>query len=125
MKQEIDHHFLSTLKLYHLKDLPEFLRDFQERQEARRMEIVSKLMLEEEQKKRQDKRHALLVHPPARVAQSMALKRRQQRLLQNLMPLSAHSEREVKKNCSSRAIGNTKKYQYSIIVWFLIFMMME
>lgn len=74
-----------------------FCREFQERQKARRMEIVSKLLLEEEQIEKVKNRQALLTHPPPRVTQSMALKRREQRLLQNLPPLSAHSEREVDK----------------------------
>ncbi|XP_026780950.3 cilia- and flagella-associated protein 74 [Pangasianodon hypophthalmus] len=90
---------MNSIKLMHLhkaqEDLHRKQEELQERQKTRRMEIVSKLLLEEEQKERLNKRHALLIHPPPRVTQSMVLKRREQRLLQNLLPLSAHSDREL------------------------------
>lgn len=69
---------------------PEYRREFQERQKARRMEIVSKLLVEEEQKERLKKQH-----PPAPVTQRKVLKRREQKLLKDLLPLSAPVEREV------------------------------
>lgn len=88
----------SLLRPCHLKALCEICREFLERQKGRQMEIVSKLLLEDEQKKRVKKLNVPIIHPSARVTQSKALKRREQRLLQNLMPRSAHSEGEVKKN---------------------------
>ncbi|XP_060787631.1 cilia- and flagella-associated protein 74 [Neoarius graeffei] len=97
-KQLLEEAGMNSIRLMHLHKIQEDLHrkqeEFQEKQKARRMEIVSKLLLEERQKERLKKRHALLVRPPPRVTQSMVLKRREQRLLQNLPPLSAHSERE-------------------------------
>ncbi|XP_053480675.1 cilia- and flagella-associated protein 74 isoform X3 [Ictalurus furcatus] len=98
-KQLLQEAGMNSIKLMHLhkaqEDLQRKQEEFQARQKARQMEIVSKLLLEEEQKERLNKRHVLLIHPPPRVTQSMALKRREQRLLQNLLPLSAQSETEL------------------------------
>ncbi|KAF5907241.1 cilia- and flagella-associated protein 74 isoform X1, partial [Clarias magur] len=93
---------MDSKKLIHLHKAQEnFYRkqeELQERQKARRMEIASKLRLEEEHKERLKKQQTLLKHPPARVTQSRMLKRREQRLLQNLLPLPAHSEEEIIQN---------------------------
>ncbi|KAK3565900.1 hypothetical protein QTP86_020311 [Hemibagrus guttatus] len=102
---------MNSFKLMHMhkaqEDLHRKQEEFEERQKARRMEIVSKLLLEEEQKERLKKRHALLTHPPAHVTQSMVLKRREQRLLQNLLPLSAHTERElIQDRCPTRPVSS-------------------
>ncbi|GAA6108298.1 cilia- and flagella-associated protein 74 isoform X1 [Tachysurus ichikawai] len=90
---------LNSFKLMHMhKAQEEFNRkqeEFQERQKARRMEIVSKLLVEEEQKERLKKQH-----PPAPVTQRKVLKRREQKLLKDLLPLSAPVERELIQNKS-------------------------
>ncbi|XP_060737594.1 cilia- and flagella-associated protein 74 [Tachysurus vachellii] len=90
---------LNSFKLMHMhKAQEEFNRkqeEFQERQKARRLEIVSKLLVEEEQKERLKKQH-----PPAPVTQRKVLKRREQKLLKDLLPHSASVERELIQNRS-------------------------
>ncbi|KAI4895097.1 hypothetical protein NFI96_026229 [Prochilodus magdalenae] len=90
---------MNSLKLMHLQKAQEDLRrkeeEFQDRQTARRMEIVSKLLLEEEMKDKLEKRQALLFPPtPPHVTQSIALKQREQRLLQTLLSPSPQAEKE-------------------------------
>ncbi|XP_049341934.1 cilia- and flagella-associated protein 74 isoform X1 [Astyanax mexicanus] len=88
---------VNSIRLMHLQKAQEDLHRkqeaFQERQKARRIEIVSKLLLEDEMK---EKRQALLYQPtPPHVTQSSALKQREQRLLQSILPPSTPAEREA------------------------------
>lgn len=82
------------------------------------MEIVSKLLLEEKQKERQKKRQAQIIHLPPLVNQSMARKQREQRQLQDLLPLSAHSEREVEKAIT--ATKNISVFYIMVLIFILI-----
>ncbi|XP_036435612.1 LOW QUALITY PROTEIN: cilia- and flagella-associated protein 74 [Colossoma macropomum] len=90
---------VNSIKLMHLQkaqeDLHKKQEEFQERQKARRIEIVSKLLLEEEMKEKLEKRQALLFPPtPPHMTESAALKRREQRLLKSILPPPPRAERE-------------------------------
>ncbi|XP_037391877.1 cilia- and flagella-associated protein 74 isoform X2 [Pygocentrus nattereri] len=90
---------VNSIKLMHLQKAQEDLHrkqeEFQERQKARRIEIVSKLLLEEEMKEKLEKRQALLFpSTPPHMTQSAVLKRREKRLLQSILPLPPQAERE-------------------------------
>ncbi|XP_062855274.1 cilia- and flagella-associated protein 74 [Trichomycterus rosablanca] len=91
---------MNSIKIFHTHKAQEGhnrkQEEFQERQKARRMEIRSKLLLEDTQKEREVKRQALH-HPssPPHVMQSMALKRQELWLLQSLLPPSAPPKRET------------------------------
>ncbi|TSL97243.1 Cilia- and flagella-associated protein 74 [Bagarius yarrelli] len=95
-KQSLQDAGMNTIKLMHLhkaqEDLHKKQEEFQERQKARRMEIVSKLQLEEEQKERLKKQQARFSEPPECATQCMVLKRGGRRLLK---PQSVHSDKEV------------------------------
>ncbi|KAI5621910.1 cilia- and flagella-associated protein 74 isoform X2 [Silurus asotus] len=100
---------LNSIKLMHLHKAQEDIyrkqgREFQEKQKDKKIEIVSKLPLEEKQKEKLKKTHTLLIQP--RVTQSMVLKRLE-KLQQNVLPLSAHAERElIQERCSTRPVSS-------------------
>ncbi|XP_072537127.1 cilia- and flagella-associated protein 74 isoform X2 [Salminus brasiliensis] len=90
---------VNSIKLMHLRKAQEDLHrkqeEFQEMQKARRIEIISKLLVEDEMKEKLEKQHTLLFHPtPPHVTQTAALKRREQRLLQSILPPSPQAEQE-------------------------------
>ncbi|KAI5101538.1 cilia- and flagella-associated protein 74 isoform X1 [Silurus meridionalis] len=101
---------LNSIKLMHLhkaqEDRYRKQETFQEKQKVKKIEIVSKLPLEEKQKEKLKKTHSLLIQPSARVTQSMVLKR-WEKLQQNVLPLSAHAERELNQDrCPTRPVSS-------------------
>ncbi|KAK1786884.1 hypothetical protein P4O66_017266, partial [Electrophorus voltai] len=92
---------LNSTKLMYQRKAQECLRrkqeELQEIQKARRVEIVSKLLLEEEQKERLERSRALLFPSTLpHAAQGADLKRRERRLMKSLLtPSPPPAERKV------------------------------
>lgn len=90
-----------------------FFREFQEKQKSKRVEIVSKLLLEEELLERRKRHHALLF-PPTQVSLVERLagqERSPEKLLQSLDPQPAETKEEKRKRVSGNITDENEEFR--------------